>query len=98
MIKIIQNEYQPDFVTLPGKTLAETLEAYGMTQAELASQIGYPLKTITEIITGEGAITPEIAIQLERVFGVSATFWNNRERRYRESLAIRQVGSVATRA
>src|SRR5437763_8678649 len=57
-----------------------------MTQRELAHRMGRPVKTINEIIRGKAAITPETALQLERVLGVPARFWNNRERGYREYL------------
>ncbi len=87
MSNMIHNEYMPDFVSPPGETLLETLEAIGMTQAELAERMGRPKKTINEIIKGKAAITPETALQLERVLGIPAHFWNNREHRYRESLA-----------
>ena len=68
-----------------------------MTPAELANQMGYPVETIADIIAGTTEITPEIATQLGRVLGVSATFWNNLERYYREALT-RQTGSVAVAA
>lgn len=84
-----QNDYEPDDVSAPGTTLQEMLEERAMTQAELAARSGRPLKTINEIVKGKAAITPETAIQLERVFGVPASFWNNREALYRESLARR---------
>jgi len=71
----------------PGDTLLETLEARGMAQSELALRTGRPLKTINEIIKGKAAITPETALQFERVLGISATFWLNREQQYRESQA-----------
>jgi addiction module HigA family antidote len=74
-------------VSPPGDTLQETLENIGMTQMELAERTGRPLKTINEIIKGKAAITPETALQLERVLGTPARFWNNRERHYREYLA-----------
>jgi plasmid maintenance system antidote protein VapI len=61
-----------------------------MTQAELAERMGRPTKTINEIIKGKAAITPETALQFERVFRVPAHFWNNREQRYREYLAARE--------
>lgn len=83
----VQNQYQPDFVSPPGETLLEILEDKGMSQAELADRTGRPKKTINEIIKGKAAITPETAIQLERVLGSPASFWNNRERNYREWLA-----------
>lgn len=34
----------------PGETLLETLDAMGMSQAELAERTGMPIKTINEII------------------------------------------------
>ena len=44
-------------------------------------------KIINEIIHGKAPITFDTAKQLERVIGGSASFWNNRERIYRERLA-----------
>lgn len=82
-----RNEYRPDVVSAPGETLEEMLEERGMTQAELARRMDRPLKTINEIVKGKAAITPETALQLERVLGVSAAFWNRRESLYREYLA-----------
>lgn len=81
------NTYLPDSVSPPGETLLETLEALGMSQADLAERTGRPRKTINEIIKGKAAITAETALQLERVLGVPASFWINRERQYQESLA-----------
>lgn len=83
----IQNQYKPDNVTAPGLTLLSVLEAQGMTQAELAERIGKTTKTIVEIIKHGAPITPETAMELEKALGVPASFWNNRERRFRESLA-----------
>jgi len=83
----IQNRYNPDYVSPPGDTLLEVLEDRDMTQAELAERTGRPKKTINEIIKGKAAITPETALQLELVFNIPASFWNNHERRYREFLA-----------
>lgn len=87
MSNAIQNQYKPDYVSPPGETLEEILEEREMTQAELAERMGRPKKTISEIINGKAAITPETALQLERVLGVPASFWSNRERLYREALA-----------
>jgi len=70
-----------------GVTLSETLEALGMSQADLAERTGRPKKTINEIVKGKAAITPETALQFERVLGIPASFWNNLERDYRETVA-----------
>jgi addiction module HigA family antidote len=69
----IQNQYVPDYVSPPG----EMLEECGISQAEIASRTGILKKTITHIINGEAAITPETALQFERVLGAPASFWNN---------------------
>lgn len=79
--------FNPDYAVPPGATLLETIEDLGMTQTELAQRMGRPLKTINEIINGKAEITAETAIQLERVTGIPAAFWNNAEATYRERKA-----------
>ena len=83
----IENQYLPDYVSPPGETLLETIGALGMSQADLAERTGRSKKTINEIIKGKAPITPKMSLELERVLGVPASFWNNRERHYRENLA-----------
>lgn len=93
-----KNQYLPDVVSAPGATLLDLLGERGMSQAELAARTGRPIKTINEIVKGKAAITSETAIQLERVLGVSAAFWNNREAQYRESLARRKAHASLQRS
>lgn len=88
MTKAGKNEYTPDSVSPPGETLLEILEDLGMTQAEFAERTGRPRKTINEIVKGKTAITSDTALQFEHVLGISAIFWNNRERRFREHISI----------
>lgn len=91
----MQNQYTPDIVSLPGETLLEILEDRGFSQAELADRTGRPRKTINEIIKGKAAITPETALQLEKVLNVPASFWNNLERNYRDSSGLpRQISGT----
>ena len=87
MTRRTKNEYTPDTVSPPGETLQELLDEQGMSQAQLSERTGRPKKTINEIVQGKAAITPETALQLERVLRVPASFWNSREANYREYLA-----------
>lgn len=87
MTNRVQNEYQPDVVTPPGQTLQEILDTTGMTKAELAERIGKTPKHVGDIIKHGAPITPATAMELEKALGTPAGFWNNRERRYRESIA-----------
>jgi HTH-type transcriptional regulator / antitoxin HigA len=83
----VRNQYEPDSVSAPGGSLREVLANKEMSQAELATRMGRPKKTINEIVKGKAMITPETALQLERVLGTPASFWNNLEQNYREYLA-----------
>lgn len=79
------SEFHSDDEPLPpGVFLADELESRGMTQADLARRMKRPKKTINEIINGTAEITPDTAIQLERVLGVPARTWGSMERGYRE--------------
>jgi addiction module HigA family antidote len=78
------NQYIPDYLVFPGEILEEYLEAYSMTQTELADRTGLTKKTINEIIKGKSPITPETALRLERSLGRPAHFWNNLERQFQE--------------
>lgn len=87
MSRSVQNEYSPDYVSPPGETLEETIDVLGISQAQLAERTGRSKKMVNEIIKGKAPITPKMAIELERVTGAPASFWNNRERNYREFVA-----------
>ncbi|HVR98336.1 MAG TPA: helix-turn-helix domain-containing protein [Thermoanaerobaculia bacterium] len=76
----------------------EVLEERGITPDDLAARTGQPRKTIDEIVRGKAVITPETALQLERILEVPAAFWNSRERHYRESLAKREEQARVARA
>jgi addiction module HigA family antidote len=84
------NSYIADFVTAPGFYIQEKLGEIGMTQTDLAARIGRTKKTVSEIVTGKAPIEPETALQLERVLGIPARFWNSAERQYRDHL-VRQA-------
>jgi len=79
--------YNADIAIHPGVTLKETLEALGMSQKELAQRAGLAIQTINKIVKGIDPITPETAVKLERVLGISASFWNNLDRNYQETIA-----------
>ncbi|MEW6234172.1 MAG: HigA family addiction module antitoxin [Candidatus Omnitrophota bacterium] len=88
MIDLSLNQYRPDFVSPPGETLKEVLDSLGRTHSDLAEKTGCSQISINGIIQGEKSITAEMANQLEKALGFSASFWINRENQYRESLAL----------
>lgn len=86
MTKDIQ-KFRPYIAIHPGEHLADVLDGANMSQKELSDRIGLTKETINNIIKGRNSVTPETAIKLERVFGISASFWNNLQSNYEETLA-----------
>lgn len=80
-------KFRPYIAIHPGEHLSDILDGAAMSQKELAERMGIAKETVNDIIKGRNPITPETAIKLERVFGISATFWNNLQNNYKETLA-----------
>ena len=75
-----------EYVIAPGETILELLETNCMSQIDLSNKTGISRKTINEIIKGKAPISSSTALKLEYVFNIPASFWNNLESGYRESL------------
>ncbi len=84
---ITKNEYFPQTVSHPGKTLNEKLEELEMSHHEFAMRVVMNEKVITDIINGESPITTEIALLFENILQIPAHFWINRQKKYDESIA-----------
>lgn len=82
--------FQPDYAVPPGETIADMLDERDMTQAELARRLGVSGKHTNQVINGTAAISPDLALGLEKVLGVPATFWLTREALYQGKLAEQQ--------
>jgi addiction module HigA family antidote len=53
----------------------------GLTQWDLADAMGVPRKHVNELCNNRRAVTADTALMLARVFGNSADFWLNVQRR-----------------
>jgi HTH-type transcriptional regulator / antitoxin HigA len=76
-----------DLAIPPGEYLAEVIEELGMTKDELARRMDRPAPKLSAIFNGTKAITPDTALQLEKVVGVPAHIWTGLESEYRLTLA-----------
>ena len=79
-----RNEYFPQSRPHPGKTLVEKLEEMGMNYKDFAECTGKPEQIIIAVLNGKGAITPDLAMQFEKVTLIPAHFWLNSQRNYDE--------------
>ena len=59
----------------------EFLEPLGLTQGDLAQAMGVPRKHVNELCNDRRAITADTGLMLARVFGNTADFWLNVQRR-----------------
>jgi addiction module HigA family antidote len=62
--------------THPGEMLLEEfLKPLGMSQSAFAIRLGVSFPRLNEIIRGKRSVTPDTALRLARVLGMSADFW-----------------------
>ena len=84
---ISENQVWSDLPISPGNVLEEEIESRDMTQKELARRMGRPPQVVNEIIKAKKSITPETALELEKVLGLPAQLWVNLESVYRMTKA-----------
>lgn len=82
-----RNEIHSDLPIPPGEYLEEVIAELGMSKDELAKRMNRPAAKLSAIFGGEKSITPETALQLERVVGVPAHIWTGLEAEYQLALA-----------
>jgi|SRR5680860_261192 len=88
----------------PGEVLLEEfIEAMGISQYRVATDIGVPPRRINEIVHGKRGISADTALRLARYFGTSERFWLNLQAQYdldveRDRLGRRLEREVIPRA
>lgn len=80
--KIYKEKLEQNDKVHPGKVLATILLKYNINQKELSLRIGLTKKAINEIIKGKNPITKKTSQKLEKVFPISASFWDNIQEKY----------------
>ena len=70
----------------PGAEIREQLYNLGMSQKEFAVRMSMSEKHISKLINGDVQLTPDVAMRLEMVLNVPASYWNSLEARYREKI------------
>ncbi|MHB1528953.1 MAG: HigA family addiction module antitoxin [Acidiferrobacteraceae bacterium] len=76
----------------PGEHLAEQLDTFDLSAAELGRRLRVPANRITEILNGQRAITGDTALRLGHFFHTSPAFWLNLQALYELRLAEQKSG------
>ena len=67
----------------PGRSIKENcLDPLGMNVTEAARVLGVARHTLSRVLNGHAAISPEMAIRLEKVGWSNAEFWLRRQTTY----------------
>jgi len=66
----------------PGLLVKADLEAMGLTIAEAAKGLGVTRQQLYRVINGECAVTPEMAVRLEKAIGSTADMWLRMQMNY----------------
>lgn len=75
-----------DLIIHPGETIADLLEARGISQTELATRTGVSSAYVSNVIAGKKGISANFAMGLEYALGVPKSFWLNLQANYEAEL------------
>lgn len=82
----------------PGEILKEEfIEAYGLSQNEVAQAIGVDTARINKIVNGERSITADTALRLAQYFDTTPGYWMNLQQQYDLRTAEAESGEAIKR-
>ncbi len=81
-----RHDFEPDWCSPPGETVADILDQSKLSPEEFAQRMGMTTEEVHDVFDGRAALTSEMAEQLSRTLGSTATFWMTREQQYRADL------------
>lgn len=82
----------------PGLSIRENcLEHLGLSVTEAAQILGVARHTLSRVLNGRAAISPEMAIRLEKAGWSNAEFWLRRQTTYNLVQARRHEDSIKVR-
>lgn len=79
-------DFSPNWLSAPGRTIAEIASARGLSEIDLSERLGLTLEQTRRIIGGNSPITDEIASVLSETVGGTPRFWIDRETRFRSEI------------
>jgi addiction module HigA family antidote len=75
MTKKTANNMMSSLLIHPGEMIKDEIVARGLTQKDLAKQMGVSYTVFNEILNGKRPVTTEYALLLEAALGTDANIW-----------------------
>ena len=77
------NKKQAPFIaTHPGELIKDELKERNLTQKELSEMTGIKPSVLSETINGKRSVSLNVAVALEKAFGIPAEVWMNLQTQY----------------
>jgi len=78
----------------PGELVQDNLEDLNLSVAEAAAGLGVTRQQLYNVLRGKCAITPEMALRLEKAFGGTASLWLQMQVNYDLAQARLKLGAL----
>ena len=83
----------------PGQIVKhDCIEALGLTVTAAATALGVTRTTLSRVINGRSAISPEMAIRLSKAFGNRPETWLRMQLAFDLAQAVKQAASIKVRS
>jgi Zn-dependent peptidase ImmA (M78 family)/plasmid maintenance system antidote protein VapI len=87
------SEFLPQWTSPPGQTIADLLEAKGLSGTDFVRLLEEPATFVDGLLEGRVSITLGLAKRLQDILGGSVVFWMTRDRQYRDDvMRLRATG------
>lgn len=84
---MIANNLTPSNLIHPGEMIKDEIEYRGISQKDLAKEIGIPASVLNAVLNGKRAVTTEYALLLEAALGIEADVWLRLQADYNKQVA-----------
>ena len=78
----------------PGRLLRADIDALGLSVADAAAGLGVTRQQLYNVLNGKSAVTPDMAVRLEKGIGSSAETWLNLQTAYDLSQARAHTAAI----
>lgn len=85
--EMIANNLTPSQPIHPGEMIKDEIEYRGISQKELAAEIGIPASVLNAVLNGKRAVTTEYALLFEAALGIDADIWLKIQSDYNKQVA-----------
>jgi addiction module HigA family antidote len=83
--------------THPGRLVKDDIDSLGLSVAEAAKGLGVTRQQLYRVINGESAVSPEMAMRLEKAIGGSADTWLQMQMNYDLAQVRKRAADIVVR-